>query len=299
MKNEAPTGRTIRKTALLAALVLAAAASAAAVARQTAARDADDLRGWSRLTLGAQQALVLSATSTLDITNGSHPETGNPAIVLRTHSSASLLGAKGFEEETISYIDPRSHHPLEFVQIRPGSTARRFRFMGESVRQSNWSPPEGSPDAPFESWRRTEVSERKLLYPDGTPLAAGEWPTDFYSLIYLLRDLDLASDEASSREFTALYRRHLVRIVVTPGERRRNERTVRNDTTGKEETLRLDERAVSVRPVGEGADSFRGFLGMQGETRIWVDENSGAIVEIDGKAPALGATQVTLRSFRR
>ncbi len=299
MRDDAKKRGMTRKRNLLAAMLITAVASSAAVARKTAAPEGDDLRGWSSLTLGAEQALVLSATSTLGVTQGSHPETGKPAIILKTRLSASLLGAKGFEEETISYIDPRSHHPLEFVQIRPGSTARRFRFMGETVRQSIWAPPEGSPDAPFESWLRTEQSDRPLVYTDGKPMATGDWPTDFYSLIYLLGDLDLSSDAATSREFTALYRRHLIRILVTTGEGRRNERTVRNESTGRQETLHLDERAISVRPVGEGADSFRGILGMQGEARIWVDEKSGAIVEIDGRAPALGATQVTLRSFSK
>jgi len=284
---------------MLLTMVAFGACLTAAAAEQTADRRVDDLRGWSSLTLGADKAMVVTATSTLGVARGIHPGTGRPAIVLKTRSVASLLGARGFEEETISYIDPHSHHPLEFVQIRPGDSARRFRFNGDIVSQSNWVPPKDSPDEPLESWSRTETSERKLVFANGEPMASGEWPTDFYSLIYLLGDLDLETDDPLSKEFTAMYRRHLVRVRVATGDRRTNERKAINEATGRSETLRLSERSVTVRPVGEGADSFRGFLGMEGETRIWLDEKSGAIVEIDGQAPTLGPTQVMLKSFRR
>jgi len=54
-----------------------------------------------------------------------------------------------------------------------------------------------------------------------------------------------------------------------------------------------------LQPQGEAAKSFRGLMGLQGETEIWLDQDSRALLELDGQAPGFGATQVLLTSFRR
>jgi hypothetical protein len=41
------------------------------------------------------------------------------------------------------------------------------------------------------------------------------------------------------------------------------------------------------------------LMGMQGAVEIWVDEISGAPVELKGSAPGIGPTTVSLVSFRR
>ena len=260
---------------------------------------AGTLKGWSSLTLGAEKAMIFSATATMTVGEASHKGTGKPAILFKTHSTVRLLGATGFEEETTSWIDSAGRRPLEFFQFRPADSARRYLFMDGFVRQTNWEPPAENPASEFGGWRELETSERRFTYADGTTLQTGESPTDFYSLLYLLRDIDLSSQTTAPREFTTIYRRHLMRIRVVPGEHRRNEREVLNEATGEVEKLNLRERRLKVKPLGEGAASFKGLAGMQGETEIWVDEMTGALVEIDGEAPGFGATQIVLRSFRR
>lgn len=257
------------------------------------------LEGWTSLTLGAEKAMIFSATATMTVEKAAYKKTGKPAILFKTHSKVRLLGATGFEEETTSWIDTEGRRALEFFQFRPSDSARRYLFMDGFIRQTNWEPPEDNPGIEFDKWRETETNDRRFTYADGTTLKTGESPTDSYSLLYLLRDLDLASQTTAPREFTTIYRRHLMRIRIVPGEHRRNQREVVNEATGNTEKLNLLERRVKVKPIGEGASSYKGLAGMQGETEIWVDERSGALVEIDGDAPGFGNTEIVLKSFRR
>ena len=275
-------------------------AMAAAVGGLVAAQSSEGtLKGWSSLTLGAEKALIFSATATMTVEETSHKATGKSAILFKTHSTVRFLGATGFEEETTSWIDATARRPLEFFQMRPSDSARRYLFMDGFIRQTSWEPPPENPGVEFARWRELATDDKRFTYADGTALQAGESPTDSYSLLYLLRDIDLSSDAATPREFTTIYRRHLMRVRVVPGERRRNEREALNEATGDVEKLKLRERRIKVKPIGEGASSFKGLAGMEGETEIWVDELTGALVEIDGAAPGFGATQVVLKSFRR
>src|SRR5262245_46116539 len=176
------------------------------------------LKGWSSLTLGAEKAMIFSATATMTVTEESHKATGKPAILFKTHSTVRLLGATGFEEETSSWIDATKRQPLEFFQLRPADSARRYLFMDGFVRQTIWEPPSQDPSVEFAKWRDLGTDDKRFTFADGTTLQAGESPTDSYSLLYLLRDIDLASKTAAPREFTTIYRRHLMRIRVIPGE---------------------------------------------------------------------------------
>ncbi len=280
-------------------LVIFAGAAVPQTSPSPPAAPVSSLAGWTSLTLEARKALIFSGKSTIAVSEGTHSATGRPAVVFKTASMARVFGIKGFEEETTSYIDRERRRPLEFFQMRPRESARRYVFLQGSIRQTSWEPPEGGRDMAFGAWREIETIDRKFTYVDGATPRPDEWFTDFYSLLYLLRDVDLLADPKPAREYTTLYRRHLMRIRVTPGERRGNEREAFNEATGALEKLRLTERRISITPIGAGAESFRGLMGMQGEMEIWLDESCGALVEIDGDAPGMGAAKVELTSFRR
>lgn len=285
---------------LLLVVLLSPAGGLGAPVRASAGTAATEgpLAGWVSLTLAADKAMIFSARTTLSVAEKTHKGTGRPAVLFITESVARILGATGFSEKTTSWIDREKGQPIEFLQVRPGDNARRYVFLEGMVRQTNWEPPESSSSEDLEDWREVETVDRKLTFVDGTAPPSGEQLTDPYSLIYLLRHLDVAGSPGG-REFTTIYRRHLMRVRVVPGATRRNEREVLNESTGKTEKLKLRERSVKVTPVGEGASSYRGLLGMQGDTEIWLDEESGALLEINGEAPGFGATQVLLQSFRR
>ena len=290
-------GRRIAGT--IGALILGAVVGTSLAATNASSESGNaTLQGWSSLTLAASKAVIFSAKAVIDVSEAPYAGNGKTAIAFKTKSEARILGASGFKEETISWIDKTDHHPIEFFQMRPGESARRFIFLDGAVRQTSWEPPPSRPDSVFADWHETETVERKVTYSDGTALKQGEAVTDFYSLIYQLRDLDFDSQQPP-KEFNTLYRRHVIRLRVIPGEQRRNQREVIDETSGKTETLKLRERRVVIKPLGPGAESFRGMMGMQGDTEIWIDQTSGALVEIDGNAPGLGATQVLLTSFRR
>jgi len=286
----------MRRAMTLVSALVASAVMVAGVAVRAGERGS--LEGWTSLTLSASKALIFSATTRLVATEAEWPGNGKPAVVLKTKSSARILGATGFSEETTSWIDRANHRPLEFFQLRPGDNARRFVFLDGSVRETTYEPPASAPDSEFDRWKEVETVDRKPAFSDGTHPSPDEPLTDFYSLIYLLRDLDLSSARAP-KEFNTLYRRRVVRVRLIPGERRSREIDVVNEATGGQETLRLWQRRIEVKPLGRDAASFRGIMGMQGDTEIWLDEASGAILEIDGDAPGVGATQVLLTSYRR
>ncbi|HZI95297.1 MAG TPA: hypothetical protein VFE84_13715 [Patescibacteria group bacterium] len=288
-----------RRTGTIGALILAVVVAGSLAPTNAAPEPGDEsLKGWNSLTLAASKAVIFSAKAVIEVSEAPYAGNGKTAIAFKTRSEARILGASGFKEETISWIDRTDHHPIEFFQMRPGESARRFVFLDGAVRQTSWEPPPSRPDSVFADWHEMETVERKVTYSDGTAPKQGEAITDFYSLIYQLRDLDLDEQQAP-REFNTLYRRHVIRLRVIPGEQRRNQREILNETSGKTETFKLRERRIVIKPLGPGAESFRGMMGMQGDTEIWIDQASGALVEIDGNAPGLGATQVLLTSFRR
>lgn len=257
------------------------------------------LAGWSSLTLTARKALVFSVSTTLTVSEEGPAGSARPRVLFSTRSVARILGATGFEEETVSRIDREARRPLELLQIRPGEMARRFVFLEGAIRQTTWEPGEGRAGSDYRKWPEVETVERALAFADGTSPSPGEPILDFYSLIYRLAGMDLGPGAGKAQEFVTLYRRRLVRIRVTHGARRSTERNVVNEATGASETLRLRERRIRLEPLGESDDSFRGLLGMRGGSEIWLDEASGALVELDGDAPGLGAVQVTLSSYRR
>ena len=294
------TLQTKRSLSAIAVLVLSGVTCAAGLltlSTMAAAAPRRTLEGWSSLTLSASKALIFSASATLQASESQWPGNGKRAVVLKTRSQARILGATGFEEETTSWIDHASHRPLEFFQLRPGDNARRFVFLEAGVRETTWEPPPSHRDSDFSKWSEVETVDRKVTFADGKPPDPTEPLTDFYSLIYLLGDLDPSSSQP--REFNTLYRRRVVRVRVTPMESRRREMELVNEATGDTERLKLSERRIEIKPLGEAAAGFRGILGMQGDTEIWIDEASGALLEINGNAPGLGATQILLTSFRR
>ena len=95
------------------------------------------LAGWTSLTLEAHKALIFSGKSTIAVSEGTHSMSGRPAVVLKTTSMARVFGVKGFEEETTSYIDREQRRPLEFFQLRPKESARRYVFQPGSIRQTS------------------------------------------------------------------------------------------------------------------------------------------------------------------
>jgi hypothetical protein len=258
---------------------------------------AEGLAGWKSLTLKAAPSSLYTGSTTLDLSEGTHEATGRRALILATRSEARLLGAIGFEERTTSWIDAAARRPLELFQMRPGETARRFRFEPDQVLQTSWEPPADRPDAPFEQWRGQEGAARKLVLADGRPVPTGAWVTDPYALVLLVADVDAAP--GAVREFLVWKRRHAVRVRVAAGERREQAREVTDQARGRSVRLTLKERRLDVTPSDEEGQDVRGLMGMQGPIEIWIDESSGALVELRGAAPGIGPTSISLASFRR
>ena len=276
--------------------VLCAGAAIHALRAVPPASEAPTLRGWTRLTLTAEESPLYSGSIDIEVSEKTHEPSRRAAVVVETRSRAKLLGAIGFEENSTSWIDPVTRRPIELFQIRPGDGARRFRFMPEGVQLTTWEAPGGKRNVPFDQWPAEESPPRPATFDDGSPVPASATLVDPYSMLYLLRDSDASA--GGTREFIVMQKRHAVKITVTTSDKRAQERTVTDDSTGRSVTLRLTERRLELKASGQGGPP-RGMLGMEGDLAIWMDETSGAIVEVNGKAPAVGPTSVRLTSFRR
>jgi len=257
------------------------------------------LAGWRSLTLCASKPPLYEASATFKVAEATHAASGRPAVQFSTQSQATMLGVIGFNEETTSWIDAQKHGALEFFQLRPGESARRYLFQNGSIKQTSYGPPAENPGAPFDAWKEKETTERRFTFAEGGEAADGEPVVDAYSLIYLLRDIDLTEPRPAPKEFIVLHRRNLVRLRLTAEDQRTGERQVLDEKSGVQVTLKLTERRLKLQPQGEAAKSFRGLMGMQGETEIWVDQDSRALLEINGQASGFGATQVALTSFSK
>src|SRR5688572_22167393 len=116
------------QTIALAALLPLAAAMAAASQTPPTASPAPPaggpaaptgLRGWKRLTLKTEPSPLYTGSITLELSDGTHAPAGRPAVILKTHAEARVLGAIGLEERTTSWIDAQTRRPLELFQMRP------------------------------------------------------------------------------------------------------------------------------------------------------------------------------------
>ena len=259
----------------------------------------EGLRGWKRLTLKTEPSPLYTGSITLELSEGTYAPAGRPAVILKTHAEARILGAIGLEERTTSWIDAQTRRPLELFQMRPDDSARRFRYETGGIVQTTWKPPEGRRGVPFEQWRELETTTRRAALADGTPLPEGAWVTDPYALVVLLPDQNSGNASPGPWEFFLLQRRQVVRLRVTPGERRSRTREVVDESDGKSRSLSLMERRLDLAAEGEEGQNVRGLMGMQGAVEIWVDEISGAPVEVRGTAPGVGPTAVSLVAFRR
>ena len=267
----------------------------------SAADDSDLLGGWKRLVLADRKALFLRGEVTLALSPASYSppvpegETGAiPALLLTTESRMSIFGFQKVANKTESYLDPATNRSFEFFQIKKGRSAKRILFLEGSYRQIQTRPHDKKKNTPVDRWEVFQDEERPYRYPDGKPLEEGVSLHDSFALLYLIMQADLSGPDRS-QEFVVLSKGNLVRIRIRAGETRNKVRKVRDLSTGKTRRLHLREEALTLTPIGAGAESAK-FLSMEGEIQIWLEEKSQTIVEVSGEIPRVGRLVLKIRA---
>lgn len=267
-------------TAALTTLV----AASFVVGAETAPRTASDWPMWKLMRLKATTGVVLSGHVDIKVV-----PSGDETL-LETTIRAKLFGMTLARTFTRSVLDPVTNLPREYLAF---STKRGRQYVfGEKGYEVKFLDPPRNPDAPVEDWKVT--GSRTFTYPmaeDGS----GPIPVyDYYGVILRLRTLELfeigdertiwvaTSDGPVPYAIRAVESRQLTRkFVELPSKTKR--------------AVDVTELMLKIIPLDP--DEEQGFLGMKGETQVWIEQKTKTIVQISGRAPHAGWIDIMLNSL--
>ncbi len=296
---------TVRRTlglALMATLLGAVVVGAADSHTEGSATQSTMQRpGWSELEYVARKFL-LKATATVeaaypsteevslrslpDNERGVQPE-GEHVIQVTTLSDLPF----NQNEKVVTWLDGDSLAVLEAEKLVTGRKHYRkvWRYRPDGYTRWRWEPERSDEPSDPETWSDDGV---KRVTVEGA--SAGETPvTDSYALIWLISAARLDREGATLR--AQLYAEERLISIEFVAEERRSERVKLTEVRGEDTTQRRDEiwvRRVVGRPAEKDVDI--GFLGMQGEITVLVEEGTGIPVEIEGTADNVGHLRVRL-----
>ena len=227
---------------------------------------------WEMLRLDVQAMPLLSGQVEL------HRYIEGGRTFFETTSTARLLGARVAEARTRSILDEDTGRSESYESVSSRS-GRRFVF-GEADYRIDKLTPAGDAEAPLDEWQIE--SSREFPYPEdarGNPVEV----YDYYGMILHLGELDL--DEVNDEVLVHVATSDGVvgyRIVVA--ESREAMREFVDTKDGSTNTSELTELRLRFLP----ADPDRapeGFLRMEGESEIWVEQRSKTLLQINGRVP--------------
>jgi hypothetical protein len=221
--------------------------------------------GWTTLRLKARSAPLMRGSVELRVSQT--PE----GTRLETSTRASFLGATIARSETSTLLDSTTGRPKEYKSYTK-KRGREYTF-GESGYKVEKLRPIRSSEG--DSWEVTAT--REFPYPEGETRLL-----DYYGMLLQLGEigLDAPGDEIVLHVATSkgpqAYR-------LRVDETRTGERVFKDIATGTKMTLPAVEFRLSVVPADPDAEE--GFLKMEGEVEIWVEAETGTLLEITGKVP--------------
>jgi len=241
---------------------------------------------WKTMRLKATTALVLSGH--VDIT--AVPD--GDMTRLETTIRAKLFGMTIAKTHTRSMVDPVTSLPREYLAF---STKRgRHYIFGSKGYEVKILDPARELDAPIEEWKVTGI--RKYDYPvaeDGS----GPIPVyDYYGVILRMRTLglDAIGDEQTIWVATS---DGPVPYAIRVVESRQLARKFTELPAKKKRSIAVTELMLKIIPLDP--EEEQGFLGMKGETQVWIEQRTKTIVQISGRAPRAGWIDIMLNSLER
>ena len=246
------------------------------------------LSGWTALELGGERFLVAAARSRLE--RWPAPAQAGEAL-FRVTTTLTIFGARSGRHQ----VDALSHGTppatSRWTEIQFGKRARAMQVEGGRLDAWRFNLPAGDQLPAPGAWGKPDKTA-KVTLPVEAAAACGT--VDPYTL--LLRLDCLAADPARralllSREGSALVR-------AERGERRTATLRLRDLDSGDSIEAQLVLQRLELKG-GAGAEGATAF-GMVGDVSIWIDEASGAVVEIEGRHENIpGTIRLRARAFSR
>jgi hypothetical protein len=225
---------------------------------------------WDTLRLKARSAPLMRGSVELRVSEGAEGRR------LETSTRASFLGATIARSQTTTLLDATTGRPKESHSYTK-KKGRRYVFGPSGYTVEKLRPTRS--DDGDEAWEVTTTREFTYSEDDATtPLF------DYYGMLLHLGDLglDTPGDEVTLRVATSkgpqAYR-------LSVSDMRTGERVFTDLTTGEKTTLPTREFRLAVVPADP--ESEEGFLKMEGEIEIWVEAETGTLLEIVGKVPKI------------
>jgi hypothetical protein len=273
-RNVKPRSRAWRAVPLAPALLVSGWLAARAVERpDDGAAIEPPWSGWSTLTFRARSAPFLSGRVRMELR-----QHGGKTL-FETETSARFLGATLHRSRTRTVIDPASGRTEEYLSLSPKG-GRRYVFDDRGYVLERLRSAEGYA-APIEHW---EVTSRKEFSLSPAQATARRGPIyDYYGMLLRLRNERLR-EPGDEIVVTVATSRGPAPYVVRVAEARTGSRTYRDLASGELRTAAAREFLLAIHPAVDEA-SDEGFLGMRGETRVWVEAETKTLLQVDGKVP--------------
>lgn len=268
----------------------AAAAAPAAPAATPAPEPLRSLAGWTALELGGERFLVAAARSRLE--RWPAAAEGGEAL-LRVTTTVTLFGARSGRHQVDALSRGTPPATTRWTEIQFGKRARAMQVEAGRLTAWRFDLPSGDQLPAAGAWGKPDKTAKVTLPADAPAAACGT--VDPYTLLLRL-DCLVADPERRallvSREGAALVR------VERSGERRASTLRLRDLAGGETVEAQLVLQRLVLRGSG-GAEGETAF-GMVGDVSIWIDEASGAVVEIEGKHENIpGTIRLRARAFSR
>lgn len=229
---------------------------------------------WSTLLLQVKSRPFLSGKVEMKLENA------GDKTVFRTHTTARFFGARVAQSWTSTVIDPGTGR-TERYESYSKKRGRIYAFGPEGYVVEKLRPRVGSgaSDGNWEAYWREEYA-----YPlgeDGAPIAV----VDYYGMLLQLRRaaLDEPGDEALFFVATSSGPKP---FLVQVGEAVASPRTFVDLRAGEKRTLTVRMLRLRVTPA-DPEETDEGFLRMEGETELWVEAASKAVLVLAGNAPKI------------
>jgi hypothetical protein len=263
---------------------------------------------WSELVFKARK-LLLSATAILsfeqlepgdilrDVPSGKSFPVGESKILLVSMRNQLPFGR---DEKVSAWLDSGSGAALQSEKLVTGSKQYwKLRRYGPKGFFQWRAEPSGNAEKKLDrsSWTRT--SDYWVHWDQSPP--EGVTVCDSYALLYLISAARL--DQPGNSLKTVIFsKKKLVELEFSPGQRlsQKVSYTEKRDKTSKRRSGRIWVREVkgTGKPLsggGNGKDVDLGFLGMQGEMTVLLEEGTGVPIEVRGRADNIGNLRVVLQ----
>lgn len=231
-----------------------------------------------------QQAFFVTAKSRVEITQDADDSQ-------RWQLTASSSVASNSEEVTLDLaaIDGRALYRARLSKGK-GKRYKTYDFLPTHILRCRREPP---PETKLPPGEWPVSGRREIAYP---PTAADMPVTDAYALLALAGRFQASGDEAAevvvNTDFN-FYRVSMTHSIDSPAIKV-NYRAAGDESaiTGKRKTRSV---TLLVKPMGQLPDKHDfSLLGLNGDILILFDEETGLPLQLRGKAPRIGNTEINL-----